>query len=231
MILFFVISSLLLGCSNNETNLEEVKGVGLTYSEYFKNLDELDRRDNIKYYKPLPIDEIELLPLPEQVKKSVNAIVSDRLPFKVDEEKAYLVTSENENGEVMNQMQLSYHGNVDDFFIISVTEVDGNPLEGYNVSDEYDSVGNELKKEVLAEGVPIYQQVITTNGALLYSYYDYDKTENRVNTVGTTANEFYAYYNGYVYHIGYLIDRKKNDKKMQENMLQLTRDYILRNSL
>jgi hypothetical protein len=127
MFLFIVISLLLFGCSNNET-LEEVEGVGLTYSEYFKPYDRLDERKNIKYYKPFPIDEIESS-LQEQIKKVVNKIDSESLPFKVDEEKAYLVTSKNEDGKARNQIQLSYlskseYDRIDDFFVISVTEVD-----------------------------------------------------------------------------------------------------------
>jgi hypothetical protein len=156
------------------------------------------------------------------------------LPFEVDEEKAFLVTSKDENGKVKKQVQLSYlskseYGRVNDFFTITVTEVDENPIKGYNISDEHDSVGNELKKEILTEELPIFQQVITTNSALLYRYYEYDETKDRVGIVGTSANEFYSYYNGFVYHIGYLIDREKNTDEVQEEMLKLTHDYILGN--
>ncbi|MBM7607498.1 hypothetical protein JOD29_000735 [Lysinibacillus composti] len=156
------------------------------------------------------------------------------MPFEVDEEKAYLVTFEDEEGEVKNQVQLSYlskseYDKVDNFFIISVTEVNENPLEGYILSDEYDTVGNKLKKEMLTEDLPIFQQVITTNSALLYRYYEYDEAKDQVGVVGTSANEIYSYYNGYVYHIGYNIDRKKNTDKVQEEMLKITRDYILGN--
>ncbi|HWI48368.1 MAG TPA: hypothetical protein VNU45_09130, partial [Rummeliibacillus sp.] len=218
----------------NKTDFEEVKGVGLTYSEYFKTYDGLDERQNIKYYKPVPIDEVESS-LSEQVKKAINTIDSNRLPFTVDDEKAYLITSKDENGKIKSQVQLSYlskpeYDEVDDFFIISVTEVDENPLKRYDISDKYDSVGNELKEEILTEDLPIYQQVITTDSALLYTYYDYDETKNSIVTVGTAANEFYAYYNGYIYHIGYLIDKEKNNEEMQDKMLHLTREYILGNS-
>lgn len=225
------ISSILLGCSFHKADFEEVKGVGLAYSEYFKTWDGLDERENIKYYRPIPLDELESS-LPEQVKKAINIIDSNKLPFTVDDVKAYLVTSKDENDKIMNQVQLSYlskseYNKVDDFYIISITEVDENPLKRYDISDKYDSVGNELKKEILTEDLPIYQQVITTNGALLYSYYNYDETKNSIVTVGTAANEFYAYYNGYIYHIGYLIDREKDNEVMQEKMLHLTREYIL----
>src|SRR5690606_27751736 len=105
------------------------------------------------------------------------------------------------------------------------------PLEGHEISDKMDWVGNELKKQHLTGDLPIYQQVLTTNSALLYRYYEYDEADNKITVIGTAANEFYAYYDGYIYHVGYLIDREKNDEKMQEKMLQLTREYILGSSL
>ena len=78
---------------------------------------------------------------------------------------------------------------------------------GRNIDDDNrDTVGNELKKAELLTGVPVYQQI---------------------RIVGTQANEFYAYYDGYIYHIGYSIDREKNDSDMQEKMLNLVREYIL----
>ncbi|MFJ8235716.1 hypothetical protein ACIQ34_08205 [Ureibacillus sp. NPDC094379] len=231
--LFLMITSLLFGCSNNEGGLEKVKGVDVTYSEFFKTFDGLDERSNITYYKPLPIEKIDST-FPEQVGKDVKILDSKLLPIEIDEEKAFLVTFEDEEGEMKNQVQLSYlskseYDRVDNFFIISITEVDENPLEGYNLSDQYDTVGNKLKKEMLTEDLPIFQQVITSNSALLYRYYEYDEAKDQVGVVGTTANEIYSYNNGYVYHIGYLIDRKINTDKVQEEMLKITRDYILSN--
>lgn len=226
-----MITVFLFGCSVSETGLQEVEGVGLTYSEEFKEYDQLDERKDMKYYKPVPIDELKSY-LPEQVKAAVNTIGSDRLPFQVDENKAFFITSKDKKGEIQNQIQLSYlskseYDQVRGFYIISITEVDENPLGNEDIPAGYDSIGNKLKKEMLTEDLPIYQQVLTTDSALLYTYYDYEETENRVMTVGTTANEFYAYYNGYVYHVGYSIDREKNDEEMQQKMLDLTREYIL----
>lgn len=234
MFLFFIISSL-YGCSNLENDLEKVKGTGITYSQYFKSYDGLDNRENIKFYKPIAIDEINSA-FPKQIDEAVNLIDSSALPFEVDEEKAYLVTSEDKTDEVKHQVQLSYLGKsdydkVDNFFIISVTNVGENPIKEYNFSEEYDLVGNELKKEILIDDVPIFQQVITTNSALLYRYYDYDETKNMVGVVGTSANEFYSYYDGFVYHIGYLIDREKNTAEVQEKMLNITRNFILGDDL
>ncbi|WP_404427778.1 hypothetical protein LG296_07115 [Ureibacillus chungkukjangi] len=229
--LCFVICSLLWGCSNNITDLEEIKGSGLTYSEFFKELDKLDERENVTYYKPVPISEMDSI----NTFKNVEIISTENLPFEVDEEMAYLVTSEDSNGNDINQIQFSYlnkseYESVEEFFIISITEARENPIENNRIFDEVDLVGNELRKDLLTEDIPIYQQIITTDSAMLYRYYNYDKNKNSIDTVGTAANEFYTYYNGYVYHIGYLIDKDRNTKEMQEHMLRITRDLILGNS-
>lgn len=235
MIHFFLISLLLFGCSNYEDGLEEVKGIDVTYSQQFKSFDRLDDRENIKFYKPIAIEQIKSY-FPEQIQKAVNMINSEVLPFEVDEKKAYLVTFEDVAGEVKHQIQLSYLGKseydiVDNFFIISVTEVEENPIEEFNFSEESDLVGNEFKKEVLIDDIPLFKQVITTDSALLYQYYEYDETKEKVGIVGTSANEFYSYYNGFVYHIGYFNDRQKNTTEVQEEMLNLTRNFILGSDL
>lgn len=222
----------MVGCSVGQTNLKRVKSDGLTYSEYFRPYDRLNERQNSKFFKPLSMDEVQSSSLPDEMKKVIHPVHLNRLPFKVNEEKVYFVTSKNKEEKRISQVQVSYlgkneYGNIDTFFIISVTESDRNPLDGHDFSDEVDTVGNELKKERLTDNLPIFQQVLTTDSALLYRYYDYDEADNKIMNVGTAANEFYAYYNGYIYHVGYLIDRQKNDEEMQKKMLQLTRDYIL----
>lgn len=222
-------SSLLLGCSIDKSELVKVKGTGLTYSQYFKAYDGLDERENVTYYKPFLVNEA-VSSLPDQVRNAMNKIDPDKLPFKVDEEKAYLVASKDKDGKIKNQVQLSYLGKdhyeqTNDFFIVSVTEADKNPLELYDITDEVDTVGNKLKKGQLTENLPIYQQVLTTASALVYKYYEED--DKRITPVATVANEFYAYYDGHIYHIGYSIDKEKNDEEMQGKMLQLVREYII----
>ncbi|GKV64489.1 MULTISPECIES: hypothetical protein [unclassified Sporosarcina] len=226
LLLFF--SSIVAGCSTDQADLEKVKGEGLTFSEYFKSYDHLDERERVNYYKPIPIIESDTS-LSEKMKTAVKTIDLTKLPFQTDEQKVYLVTSKDENGNVKNQVQLSYFGTdeyglSDDFFIVSVTEADKNPLESYDSTEKTDSVGNEIRKEQLTEDLPVYQQVLATDSALLYRYYE--ETDKGIAVVGTAANEFYAYYEGHIYHIGYSIDKELNDEEMQEKMLQLVREYI-----
>lgn len=222
-------SLILVGCSIDKSKLVKVKGSGLTYSEYFKAYEGLDERKNVTYYKPFLLNEEESS-LPKQVKNTIPKIDLDKLPFQVDDERAYLVEWKDKNGEIKHQVQFSYLGKdeyeqVNDFFIVSVTEADKDPLEVHDMTNEIDSVGNKFKKEKLVENQFLYQQVLTTDSALVYRYYD--ENDKGIITVATAANEFYGYYNGYIYHIGYLLDSEKNDAEMQGEMLQLAREYIL----
>ncbi|MDS8867121.1 hypothetical protein RLK65_00065, partial [Streptococcus pneumoniae] len=79
----------------------------------------------------------------------------DLLPFEVGEEHAYVVTSEDRTGKVIHQVQLSYIGKSEDgiedeFFIISVTEMEENPVENYEVAEATDSIGNRFEKQELS---------------------------------------------------------------------------------
>ncbi|WP_434402723.1 hypothetical protein M1Q06_08210 [Planococcus sp. 11815] len=219
------------GCSSAPDGLEEVEGTGLAFSENFNAYDGLNEREHVEFYKPAEAHQLPPSILGEHhlLEKGID---SDLMPFEVNEENAYVVTSEDRTGKVTHQVQLSYLGKseegiVDEFFIISVTEMEKNPVENYEVAEATDSVGNRFEKQELSGDDFIFQQVLTTNSALLYRYYEYDAEEEQLNVVGTAANEFYSYHDGFVYHIGYLIERKRNTEQVQDNMLNLTRTIIL----
>jgi len=237
ILLLVILAFMMAGCTNkqDEPTLKKVKGEGLTYSEYFKSVDELDERENITYYQPLPIDEMMDV-APASIKKAVHTVDPQKLPFEANEQTAYLVTSKDENDDVQNQVQFTY-GNTNEynqtaeFCIITVTELDENPLDKYDFSKQgTDTTGNELRKEMLIDDIPIFHQVITTDGALAYRYYSYDEKKKRVSTVVTTANELYTYYKGHLYHVGYLTENK-HTKEVQAKILRLTREFILGESL
>jgi hypothetical protein len=217
---------------NSTTVLSEVQGSGFAYSEYFKVVDELDERKDGTYYKPLFPTELMKV-IPASMADGVHLIETDKIPFNVNEKTAYLVSSKNKNGNKQHELQFTYlnksaNGLANEFFIVSVTKVEENPLTKYDFSKETsDTMGNELRREVLKDDIPIFHQIRTTDSALIYSYYGYDEEEEKVITMATAANELYGYYNGYLYHVGYLINGAKNSKGIQEKILQLTREFIL----
>ncbi len=220
-ILLIIVSFLLTGCTTTDT----VKGNGVTYSEYFKSLDKLDEKFNEEYRKPVPIHEWMKM-APQSLQNSIHLPEATKLPFKPVEQLATHVTMKDEDGIMKEQVQFSYHGDSNQFFIITVTEVDENPLAQFNFpADGVDPVGNEFRKEPLIEDFLIYHQIITTNSALTYKYYRFDEKINQINIVVTRANELYSYYNGHVYHIGYSSINNTSEQFYQE-MLQLAR-YII----
>ncbi|MDI2586694.1 hypothetical protein OR571_05995 [Psychrobacillus sp. NEAU-3TGS] len=233
ILLLLIMIFMIIGCAKKEDEafLEKVKGTGFAYSEYFKSVDELDKRKKVTYYIPLPIDELVSI-APNSIKNAVHPIDPRKLPFEVNEQTAYVVTSEDESGNTQNQVQLTYnhkddYNQTEEFYIITVTELNENPLDKYDFSKQQtDTAGNELRKEILIDDIPIFHQVITTDSALAYRYYSYDEKQNQVSTVVTSANELYTYYKGHLYHVGYLTENK-NSKEIQEEILQLTRDFIL----
>ncbi|RSK25999.1 hypothetical protein EJF36_03285 [Bacillus sp. HMF5848] len=221
-----IFTIIVVGCSNDKSDLVEVKGDGLTYSEYFKNVDNLDERDNITYFKPVSLSVLDGI-LPPSMKNLFQALNTEQVPFEVHKESVFLVKSGTAN-ETQHQLQISYlDDNSDEFLIISVTESRDNPLDKYDFSNEHvDTVGNELRKELLVDKMPMFHQVLSTNSALLYQYYGYDESKNRIITIGTAANEIYTYYNGFVYHVGYSF-KGDNDELQRDMMITLTRDFIL----
>ena len=61
----------------------------------------------------------------------------------------------------------------------------------------------------------------------VYTYYNYDETDKRIFQMTTRANEFYSYYNGYVYHIGYQLDGEPQE--VQEKWRSLQKILFLAN--
>jgi len=228
----FTISLVLVGCNNKEADFVDVKGNGLTYSEYFKSVDELDTRENVTYFKPLSIAEL-MTAAPDSLINEIHPLDSEKLPFEPNNQSIFLVTSEDKKRNVQNQVQFTYlskdvYEHAEEFFIISVTDVKESPLEKYDFSkDKQDTLGNELRREVLIEDTPIFHQVKTTNGSLVYTYYQYNKDTKEIATVATSANELYTYYKGRIYHAGYQLTNQNNTEKSREEILQLFREFVL----
>ncbi len=217
------------GCSADAPNLAKTAGQGVAYSEYFHSYDGVKERKHLTYYKPVSVKEAKKT-FPDQVKPVVHEVKASQLPFDIDEEDAYLITSKQKDGEIVHEAQVSFLGkdeydDVENFLIISVAESKDNPLKAYQHTKDVDTVGNQIIEVPLADGLPIYQQVLTTDSAMLYTYYE--ENGEQIGKVATAANEFYAYYQGHIYHAGYMIDKEKNDAATQKQMLEIVRKYIL----
>lgn len=225
---FMIASIFVVACSHEEVQLKKSKGFGTVHSEYFKAYEGLNEQEKTIYYKPVSIDQLPDA-LPIAVKQKLKIIEQGHLPFTVDEKLAY-VTKFKHDGVMKHAVQLSYikkneYDSIDQFFNISITESDKNPLLNYQYTETKDSVGNELKQVTLTDDTFIYQQIITTDGGLLYTYYD--EIDGEISAVGTQANELYAYHKGYIYHFGYSVSPEVNDEQLHDDLLALAKAFIL----
>jgi len=226
------LATFILSSCNDEFGLNEIKGNGLTYHEYFKEIDELDRRTDVTYYKPLEIDDI-IKHSPESIRKIQQNFNETNWPFQVNKKEGYLISGKNSEGKINNQIQLSFfniseYDKVEEFIVVSISELDTNPLTAFHLENDFDFVGNKIKRFELKDDMPIYQQILSSGKAMSYKYYDYNQSNNEIVINYTAANELYTYYEGYVYHIGYLINNSVDDKNLMHNqILKLVKGNIL----
>lgn len=208
-----------------------VKGSGITHSEYFSQDDPLNQQKNVRYYQPVSGYDA-MREISSAMADTIYPIQPEKLPFDANALDVYAVTSNTANGYLQNQLQFSYlqqslDGEVHQFAIFTVMNVERNPLENIEFkSESVDTVGNKLKNEGLIDEYPLFHQILTTDSALIYQYYEFDEKEESIYTVATKANEFYTAYNGYVFHIGYQID-DMNQEEVQERMVDLVREFVL----
>lgn len=209
----------------------KVKGTDITYSQYFQFMDNLNARKNLEFYHPLKGYEA-MQKVAAAMGNAIHPIEPGKLPFKANIQEVYAVTSEMADGRLQTQLQFSYiqkslDGNDQQFAIFSVTNVEDNPLTSFYVNeDTSDFLGNKIKNEGMIGNSPLFHQIVSTEGgALTYHYYHFDEKNNKVSLASTTANEFYTYHNGYVFHIAYLIN--SNEEAMQKKMMGLVKEFIL----
>lgn len=219
---------MLAGCS--DLPMKKVKGIGVTSAAQFEHYDQLHEREKLTYYKPFSLTE--KIDLPEEIQSLRVNVPIDRIPFEVDEQLGYVVSFKNPDGEVAYELQQSYihydeYGEVDQFYNLSIVEKSHDPLDQQDIQIGKDQVGNELTKRSLIKNTMLYEQKLTTDSALNYTYYAYDEDSKKVDLITTSANEFYTYYDGKIYHIGYSLDDETFDEDAHEQFAVLTKEILL----
>lgn len=203
----------------------EVEGKETTFSQFFQIADQLQHRENIKFYAPLQGFEA-MQAVAATMENAVHLIDPENLPFKSNIQEVYAVTSDMEDGSLQKQFQFSYKEKsltgVDRQYInLTVTNVNHNPLINYKFSED-------SQEEITNVGLnfmnPLYYRAMTPDIFFAYLYYNYDEADKRIYRMSTRANEFYTYYNGYVYHIGYQLNG--DQQEAQEKMVALAREFI-----
>lgn len=208
----------------------EVEGKATAYSNFLPLANYLSQAKHIQYYAPL-----QGLEAMQSVATSLEDVVHltdpENLPFQPNIHEVYAISAKMEDGSQQTQFQFSYKEKsstgVDLQFInFTVTNVKYNPLASYVKSKNMEeTLGMKVSNIGLNFMNPLFYREMSPERGYVYTYYNYDETDKRIFQMTTRANEFYSYYNGYVYHIGYQLDG--DPQEVQEKMAILARDFIL----
>ncbi|QPA56004.1 hypothetical protein [Lysinibacillus sphaericus] len=208
----------------------EVEGKDTTYSQFFPISLYLSQAKNIKYYAPLQGFEA-MQSVGTLLGNAVHLTKSENLPFKPNIQEVYAVTSKMDDGSQQTQFQFSFkeksYTGVDLQYInFTVTNVDRNPLADYVKSQNIEDTADiKISNVALNFMNPVLFREMTPNQGFPYIYYNYDAADKRIYQMTTRANEYYSYYNGYVYHIGYQLNG--DPQEMQEEMATIVKEFIL----
>ncbi|MFJ7732459.1 hypothetical protein ACIQXF_11245 [Lysinibacillus sp. NPDC097231] len=205
----------------------EVEGKETAFSQYFQIGDTLSHRKKIKFYAPLQGFEA-MQAVATTMGDAVHLIDPENLPFNSNVQEVYAVTSEMPDDSLQKQIQFSYKeksltGVDRQYIILTVTNVNYNPST-YKVTEGIQNFDGEITNVGLNFMNPLYYRAMTPDKGFAYLYYNYDEADKRIYRMSTRANEFFAYYNGYVYQIGYQLDG--DQQEAQEKMVNIAREFI-----
>lgn len=168
-------------------------------------------------YRPLPLNDFKKY-LPLDMKRKIHVIDRQKLPFKVDKTYAIIFTSRRiYKNDPEYSVQLSYLGEDTynpDYFIVTITKTDKNPLEGVKYkSVDMDNFGNRIHTKIIEDKVRLVHHILEKETNYSYGYYIYDNSSNSIKSVITSANEIYCYKNGLFYRFCYNANKNITDPK------------------
>ena len=224
-IIFFIIGSFSCAKDNKYSgyidenqalleNLNEVDGRQHTYNYDFELL---EFREKVDYYAPVSFSEA-LSSIPSVMRDKINLISQSDLPFTVAQQEANIVTSWNAFNKLVFQVQFSYLENVSgyqtnfkDFFIISITQYPEDPFadEQATLAMEENITGYE--KLVLEGTHPLYYKPASGSWPRMFDYYKYIADDKLMDKESTGSSQYYTWYNGLIYKIGFNMDVSATD--------------------
>jgi hypothetical protein len=236
----FVLSSILFSCSKsdkhtgyvdpNEALLESLNtcnGREHTYNRYTNILQE---REQVRYFAPESIEK-GLQCIPEQMRKKIHTISKAELPFTVGVARSNIVTSWNANNRLVFQIQFSYFKNTDsynsnfkEFFTISATQYPKNPFLNETVRKTYETDFLKGNYEILTlvGELPLYRVEKPNDWTRMFDFYIYNEKEKKIDKKTTGACEYYTWYNGVIFRIGFKMNMSSKDAEA------LVREIILK---
>ncbi len=224
-IILFIIGSFSCAKDNEHTgyidenqalleSLNEVDGRDHTYNYDFKLL---QFREKVDYYAPVSFSQA-LSCMPSTMRDKLNLLSIDDLPFTPAQQQANIVTSWNAFNKLVFQAQFSYlenatgyQTNFKDFFIISITQYPEDPFadEQTTLAMEENIIGYE--KLVLEGTHPLYYKPAVGTWPRMFDYYKFIPEDNLMDKESTGSSQYYTWYNGLIYKIGFNMDVSATD--------------------
>lgn len=168
-----------------------------------------------------PVTSVEESKVGSNLMKKVNFYpLKGKDIFNYDKDLLFVGEVEDKSGDRLQHIQQQYLANDGrDFIIFSAYEIKDFNMDVYN--KDKDNFGNKVNIYKI-NGNRVVQVEITSNKALGYYYYLYDKEDkdNYLHMCMSSANEIFTYQNGILYYIAYTMDIEN------DTILDIFNDFI-----
>lgn len=192
---------------------EQIDGDGSVASEAFKEFDDHRNYGLRFYFKPVTLNYFTF----------ANDVAFPELPAPFQKHTGEVIAV---NDGMQTELQFHFKNNDGNFLNISMSKYFMNNVHDVNLEmDGTDIFGNKLTRLNLTDDTLLYHLQQTTDSGYVFTYYHYDETSNKINVTATMANEFYTYYNGFIYQIGYTGDVNT------EEMTDFVTQFIMTNEM
>ncbi len=192
---------------------EQIGGDGVVTSEAFKEFDNHRNYVDLYYFKPVTLNHFTF----------ANDVTFPELPAPYQKNTGEVIAV---NDGMQTGLQFHFKNKYGNFLNISMSKYFMDNVHDENLEmDETDSFGNKLTRQSLTDDTLLYHLQQTTDSGYVFSYFHYNESTNKINVTATRANEFYTYYNGFIYQIGYTGDVNT------EEMTNFVKQFILTNEM
>lgn len=197
----------------NEALLETLNQVDGRDHTYNYDFNILKIREKLDYYEPVSFSE-GMNSLPTEMAEKINLLSISDLPYTVAQQSSNIVTSWNAFNKLVFQIQFSYlensagyETNFEDFFIVSITQHPEDPFMDEQATLELEeNLPSSYEKLVLADSHALYYKSIAGTWPRMFDYYMFNADEKLMDKESTGSSQYYAWYNGLIYKIGFNMD-------------------------
>lgn len=191
----------------------EIDGDGVAYSENFREQD-MQHIRSLRYYREVSLTDF----------LNRSGVTFPNLPQPLNRENGMVIAV---NDGFFTELQ--FHFKSDDHFLnISIAPSWINPVNVEELQKNLvDAAGNPMEIEQINGSTAIVKQKRNNGSGLVYRYYYYNEKNDAINVMAGSANEYYSYHNGLIYHIGYSDTAPFDEQQLDE----FVKDFIINNEV